>query len=33
MSKLRGVKKAGKKVSFSRSEPDKLEINGVYVPA
>ena len=33
MSRLMEAKKAGKKVSFSRSEPDKLYINGVYVPA
>ena len=33
MSRLMEAKKAGKKVSFSRSEPDKLYINSVYVPA
>ena len=33
MSKLMEAKKKGKKVSFSKKEPDKLCIDGVYVPA
>ena len=33
MSKLMKAKKKGKKVSFSKKEPDKLYIDGVYVPA
>ena len=33
MSKLVAAKRQGKKVSFSRKESDKLNRDGVYVPA
>ena len=33
MSKLKEAKRNGMKVSFSKAEPDKLYINGKFVPA
>ena len=32
MSKLKEAKRNGMKVSFSKAEPDKLYINGKFVP-
>ena len=33
MSKLKEAKRNGMKVSFSKGEPDKLNVNGKFVPA